>query len=513
MSKVSPQTVSLIIFILLIIGIPILLVVLQNLPDQNIGAEVVEPRRVVVSNKTDTSATITWVTEGSKSTTLLEWGTAENLGSSATDYRDADAGTTTARYTHIVQLSGLTAGTTYYYRIKQGEESFPNSQGAPYAFTTFSTAGTTSSQTLSVFGSLDNYKDDSIVYVVPQSGANTRPLPLSAIPLTDGSWYITLTSTRYPDGTMANLTDASTIDVVLDSGIAGTITSATPKQSPVKATYSNALDTLQSENVLRNGIGTTSASTDVPSVVLPTMSPTPTVTIPMVTFRIDVPLTYRNRPSVTPSQATPPPFTGIPDAIFNTYGEPSISNISDTTLSFLWLTTTKINSEILYGTSASNLGNTKADDRDTSTPSQYLVHHVTLNTLNQNTSYYFSFDGGRTVKTVSTPISLSGTPSVVQLRGKITNVKGECFIRSQVSSGTNYSSVITTVASPTGDWTVDIGKIRKADLSDYYNPSDTDTITFNVYCVAGPTEVYGITTAIPVKTAKESETLLTVSTN
>jgi parallel beta-helix repeat protein len=78
------------------------------------------------SNITQSSATIAWTTAES-STSVVEYGTSTAYGSTATD------GITTS---HSVTLSGLSAGTTYHYRVRSTDGDNNTEISQDYTFTT-----------------------------------------------------------------------------------------------------------------------------------------------------------------------------------------------------------------------------------------------------------------------------------------------------------------------------------------------------------------------------------------
>jgi phosphodiesterase/alkaline phosphatase D-like protein len=88
---------------------------------------------VTASSITLTSATITWNTNV-LATSNVEYGTTQSYGSSAPATPDASADNTA----HIVVLSGLTADTTYHYRVKSTDASSNEELSDDFAFATLS---------------------------------------------------------------------------------------------------------------------------------------------------------------------------------------------------------------------------------------------------------------------------------------------------------------------------------------------------------------------------------------
>ncbi len=96
-----------------------------------IGAQSgIAPKDIRVSNITDNSATISWVTD-SQTSDFLNWG--ESSGSVSKIEKESSA--SEKFYTHTVTLSGLKPNTNYFYKINSQGSTFDNS-GVPWQFTT-----------------------------------------------------------------------------------------------------------------------------------------------------------------------------------------------------------------------------------------------------------------------------------------------------------------------------------------------------------------------------------------
>jgi hypothetical protein len=85
--------------------------------------------QVQVSNLSDSSATISWLTDTAVNGTV-HYGTSPTLGALANDDRG-----NIASQTHYATLSGLTANTTYFFYV-QSDDSIENNSGSFYQFTT-----------------------------------------------------------------------------------------------------------------------------------------------------------------------------------------------------------------------------------------------------------------------------------------------------------------------------------------------------------------------------------------
>jgi phosphodiesterase/alkaline phosphatase D-like protein len=84
--------------------------------------------QVSATNITTTGATITWTT-GEAATSQVEYGPTASYGSATTIDTNLVTG-------HSVSLTGLTAGTTYHYRVKSTDASSNEAISADFTFTT-----------------------------------------------------------------------------------------------------------------------------------------------------------------------------------------------------------------------------------------------------------------------------------------------------------------------------------------------------------------------------------------
>jgi len=103
---------------------------------------------VASSSITQTSATVTWTTNEA-SDSQVEYGTTTSYGSSTTL-------NTTDVTSHSVGLTGLTASTTYHYRVKSRDAANNLATGTDNTFTTQAPAGDTTKPTVSMTAPSNN---------------------------------------------------------------------------------------------------------------------------------------------------------------------------------------------------------------------------------------------------------------------------------------------------------------------------------------------------------------------
>lgn len=95
-----------------------------------IGASpTVTPKDVRIGNLSDTSATISWTTEG-KTSDFVSYGDTQSVGNIENESQNNEK-----FINHSVTLSGLKAATNYYYKINSEGTTFDNN-GIPWQFTT-----------------------------------------------------------------------------------------------------------------------------------------------------------------------------------------------------------------------------------------------------------------------------------------------------------------------------------------------------------------------------------------
>lgn len=88
------------------------------------------PKDIRVGNLTDTSATISWATDGS-ATDFIIWGDSQGNVNKIEKETENDQ----KFFTHNITLTGLKANTTYYYKINSEGTEYDN-QNIPWQFTT-----------------------------------------------------------------------------------------------------------------------------------------------------------------------------------------------------------------------------------------------------------------------------------------------------------------------------------------------------------------------------------------
>ncbi|MCX8174265.1 MAG: S8 family serine peptidase [Thermoplasmata archaeon] len=140
---------------------------------------------VAASGITANSATITWTTDEA-STSVVEYGTTTSYGQTAT----GASGVTS----HSVTLSGLTASTTYYYRVKSTDAAGNTATSSGYSFTTLANSSdvVTLTDGVAATGSLSATQDAKYYMLNVSSGKTLLKIELTGPSGTDFDLYAKL---------------------------------------------------------------------------------------------------------------------------------------------------------------------------------------------------------------------------------------------------------------------------------------------------------------------------------
>ncbi|RJP47578.1 MAG: hypothetical protein C4584_00300 [Armatimonadetes bacterium] len=153
------------------------------------------PEQVKVTNISDNSLSVSWITPSKATIGFVTYGTAETLGETAFD--DRDKSEQKPRYTHHVTLKNLTPDTQYFFKIVSDVGSYDD-QGRPWKFKTAPTTEDPPAVADPAFGKvLKNDKTvpfEALVYLTVAGGT-----PLSSYTREDGNWLITLNNARKAD--------------------------------------------------------------------------------------------------------------------------------------------------------------------------------------------------------------------------------------------------------------------------------------------------------------------------
>lgn len=152
------------------------------------------PQSLVVTNISENSFSISWVTD-EKTGGFLKYGVVANkIKTVENDDRDQLTGSTGSYTTHHITIKSLEPETTYYFKIASGgKNQFYDNNGQPYQVTTASVLGTpppSDSAYGEVITSASTPADGAIVYISLPGAARLSTM------VTDGQWALSLSEAR-----------------------------------------------------------------------------------------------------------------------------------------------------------------------------------------------------------------------------------------------------------------------------------------------------------------------------
>jgi len=172
------------------------------------------PKQVQITNVTDRSFTVSWITD-QPTTGFVRYGTTTELDTTVPDERDRLSNQTGSFVTHHISIAELKPSTTYYFKLGSGSQDLFDQNGQPYQITTGASLGN-SPDSETIYGTVttpaQTPAEGSILYIrLP--GAT----PISTLVKASGSWALPLSTIRTADlsGFISyNQSTPITIDVI-----------------------------------------------------------------------------------------------------------------------------------------------------------------------------------------------------------------------------------------------------------------------------------------------------------
>lgn len=195
MTKKRPKTIPTYLgLLILIIGVFVGIFLIKNTQGFSLKATAnTNPSQVKITNISDTSFTVSWITQGA-TTGFISFGETTKLDQMAYDDRETSPNAKGSFFTHYVTLKNLKPATRYFFKIISGGKTFDNN-GKPYEVTTGPTINLPLPAADTAYGiileSNGNPANGVIVYL---SLANTTPL--SSLTKEDGTWMVPLSMAR-----------------------------------------------------------------------------------------------------------------------------------------------------------------------------------------------------------------------------------------------------------------------------------------------------------------------------
>lgn len=184
------------------------------------------PKQVRITNLTESSFTISFLTEGEVSG-AVKFGTEENaLKQTATDHRDGLSGTIGKYKLHYINVRGLQPNTTYYYVLNTNGGTLFDNNGAPFKVITARKSGSPIAAK-TIYGTVSSESgapaEGAVVYIAIDGAGE-----MSSLVASSGSWAIPLSNARTVDGAeYAKVDDDTTLQVFVQGDTATEIARGT----------------------------------------------------------------------------------------------------------------------------------------------------------------------------------------------------------------------------------------------------------------------------------------------
>ncbi len=156
-----------------------------------------------------------------------------------------------------------------------------------------------------------------------------------------------------------------------------------------------------------------------------------------------------------------------------------ISNITDTSLTISWVTDRETSGFVRWGENQNSLSRTELDELAT----QSHTHTLTLRGLSPQTTYFFKinsggedFDNNGVPWQITTGSALATPNKTVLISGIILTATGEPAKNALVYLTIGGSSLLSTITSATGNWVAPISSARTADLQDYIQIDEKNSL-------------------------------------
>lgn len=439
-----------------------------------------QPKNLVISNLSTSSATISWVTEASVKGSVIPI-LGGNEKSPVIDKRGNEN-----RNTHYVELISLEPNTKYDFKIVSGSDEYSSLDDITMSFKTAPiTTGTPTPNPIhgTVTG---NSGDDVIVYAMLK---DKSAYPVSAVIPSGGNWITDLSAFRKISDYSLVLTENSTNLILVSVG-------GPDKGAVLQGTYTFLFD---SNGKLKSTNEFTIENNSSLYASFPTKS--------MLMAESVVPITPAEEPKEEEKEETPTnesKFKIVMDlewvdmvsgsSVTATTGVSSVqvTNLTDTGFTVLWVSAKKEAGSVNYGTSSSSLTSEALDERDGATNrGTYYVHSVSVTMVQPQTKYYFKVKSGgveyNNTFDVTTYATLSSPPPFESVTGIVKNIPstGELvvigYITDKDGSGTTGSSnKISVLADDNGKWILSIADTRNTSGSSYFEYTSADQITFSL---------------------------------
>lgn len=434
------------------------------------------PKNVIISNITSNSVSISWTTD-SQSTGSVTVNSGKGDTAPFVDIRGTDQ-----RKTHHVDIVDLEPSKDYSFTILSSDKRFGDEKGKSYKFRT----SPVTSQTpvpKPVYGSVEGTdKNDVVVYIVVEG--DKKVYPASSATTATGKWIVDLSALRDPASKdLVNVSSNTNIQIIakgvdtLGGSINGTYQDLIDEEGQLKVQ-------LQLSDIPTDSLfASLPANSQIASVASPTSKPSndgnkdPVVTPPVDDGEDDDEVI-----------AGDVEWTAIPGTRSNTSSAATgsesvqVTNLTDTGLNILWLSSNASEGSVKYGTNETTLSDTGIDERDSATSKgKYSVHSVRITRLQPETKYFYEiYDDLTLVKkgNITTFKTLSNPPEFKSVTGKISNFSqgNEAIVLFNLKSSSATSTIGSTLVDTSGNWVATIGDSRSLNGDSYFTYTDSDKL-------------------------------------
>lgn len=200
--------------IILVVGIVMGVILIHGEQIFHLGADVrSEPKDLRISNITDHSIIISWVTQ-KETLGFVTWGDKEK-SLTRTAFEETDA----ASFIHYISINQLQPNKNYFFEINSDHQKYDNN-GIPWKAAT-GTAISTKQQKTVIAGSVSTKTgipvEKAIIYTVVSGGSL-----LSTVTSDKGSWILDISQARNQNlDNYASITETSIIETTIQAGPLG----------------------------------------------------------------------------------------------------------------------------------------------------------------------------------------------------------------------------------------------------------------------------------------------------
>lgn len=455
-----------------------------------------KPQEVRVTDLTNTSVTISWVTPDVETEGYIIFGTGSDLDRFTRDLRDIQAGSLNKYTTHYVVLENLTPQTTYYFELVSGSTKFSDVDGNPFSFLTLSTDDVGWASPHPVMGTILNGQNASAIVYLNLENDGILSNVLSALTNTDGSWEIDLSRARTEDGKASfTYTNDTKMTIVAMGGSLGGGSVLAKVSSPIQDLDITMTSGFETKDLLADSsqidTGDDGQTTDDTGGTGGDDTGDDTGTGDTSSGNLADEARYAQVVWTDLNSDIALEAPSEVAGVTATTGEESvkITNVTDVSFTVTWFMTEEVVGLVHYSLDSNDLSEIAYDDRDDiASQDTYYAHHVSISDLDAGEIYYFEvISGDETFLDNDEPFLVQlyemqdNPPSLIPISGTVSgNLSSDALIFVTItdedgSAGT--STELSTVVGESGSWTIpSINEAYISDGSAYFQATSEDTI-------------------------------------